>query len=316
MDTVKASPANCRVHLINLKEEEGPELLAIWEEYGGSEHSGAVVFGPQSEEALWSGLPTAETAAALLDSPIRREIARRILGGQTAVWVLLESGDAGRDEEAARFLEAELKGLSSRLRLPEPVAGNSTEVASPDIELPDARIEFSLLRLSRHDPAETFLVEMLMKTEPDLESYASEPIVFPVFGRGRALYALVGKGINRDNVEEACATLVAPCSCQTKALNPGTDLLMAVDWEGGVRGSWIPPEEPPPLVGIPDLGSLSSNSDSASGEASLGAGNAEGEGSEGGVLPLWRNLQFVLGIVIVGVVLLTLVTIRKGVSGQ
>jgi len=86
-----------------------------------------------------------------------------------------------------------------------------------------------VIRVRRDDPAEDLLVEMLLRTEPDLMSY-DEPMAFPVFGRGRALYTLIGAGINPDTIQEACLFLTGQCSCLVKEQNPGTDLLMTADW--------------------------------------------------------------------------------------
>ena len=63
-----------------------------------------------------------------------------------------------------------------------------------------------LLRVRRDDPAEALLVWMLLGSESDLAGQ-NEPIAFPVFGRGRVLYALVGDGITADNVRTAGAFL-------------------------------------------------------------------------------------------------------------
>lgn len=115
------------------------------------------------------------------------------------------------------------------------------------------RVGFSILPLSRTDPAESVFVDMLVHTEPDLTDYASEPMVFPIFGRGIALYALAGKGINENNIIESCSFLVGPCSCDAKALNPGTDLLIPADWDAVLQGSAIRMIDPPPLVGMATL---------------------------------------------------------------
>ena len=71
---------------------------------------------------------------------------------------------------------------------------------------------------------------MLVRCEPDLAD-RSDPIVFPVFGRGRALLPLIGAGITEKNIQDAAAFLVGPCSCQVKELNPGFDLLLSADWD-------------------------------------------------------------------------------------
>jgi hypothetical protein len=72
---------------------------------------------------------------------------------------------------------------------------------------------------------------LLLGSEADLGEYSNEPVIFPVFGRGRALYALIGEGINTDNIRETVAFLVGPCGCEIKMMNPGVDLLMAANWD-------------------------------------------------------------------------------------
>jgi hypothetical protein len=170
----------------------------------------------------------------LLDSPVRKEIARRLAQGQSAVWVLLECGIPTKDQSAAKLIESRLAYLATVLKLPtldqQDIVNGLVSVAQEDLKL-----EFSILRLSRTDPAEQALVKMLLGTEPDLEE-TLEPIAFPIFGRGRALYALVGKGINHETLDEACSFLIGSCSCQVKELNPGVDLLLAADWDALMKG--------------------------------------------------------------------------------
>ncbi|MFH1719194.1 MAG: hypothetical protein ABIF19_17700, partial [Planctomycetota bacterium] len=103
-----------------------------------------------------------------------------------------------------------------------------------EAETPGLSFEFSILPVSRSDPNEQMLLTMLLRSEPDLDEYADGPVVFPVFGRGRALYALAGEGINADNIREAIGFLTGPCGCEIKMLNPGVDLLMAVNWDAAV----------------------------------------------------------------------------------
>jgi hypothetical protein len=88
--------------------------------------------------------------------------------------------------------------------------------------------------LSRTDPNERALLSMIMNSEPDLDEYVKEPMAVPVFGRGRALYTLIGEGINGDNIREAAAFLTGPCGCEIKMMNPGVDLLIATNWDGAV----------------------------------------------------------------------------------
>ena len=82
-------------------------------------------------------------------------------------------------------------------------------------------------------------METLLSTEPDLRG-RDEPMAFPVFGRGRVLYALVGAGVNAENVRHTLDFLVGGCSCTIKRQNPGVDLLLTADWGPVVPA---PPEE-------------------------------------------------------------------------
>ena len=72
--------------------------------------------------------------------------------------------------------------------------------------------------------------EILLSSEDDLKDF-DEPIAFAVFGRGRAMPALVGKGINNAMIDDACTFLSGPCSCQVKRQNPGFDILTSVNWD-------------------------------------------------------------------------------------
>lgn len=177
------------------------------------------------DRPVWTGPFGDQDLTELLESPLRREILKRLTAGQTAVWLMLDSGDAGQDDPAAAVLESELKKLHTSLKLPE-----LTE--SPEDVIQDGpplRVEFSLLRVRRDDPAEQALVAMLVNCEADLPTL-KEPLVFPLFGRSRCMLPLVGAGISRDNLQNSARFLAGACSCQVKELNPGFDLLLSADW--------------------------------------------------------------------------------------
>jgi hypothetical protein len=167
---------------------------------------------------------TPSTVAAWVQSPTRQKLTERLIDGQTTVWIFVESGDADKDEAARQLLARELEAATKELK----------EMAPPPIdefEGPELSYEFSILPLSRADPREQMLLVMLLNSEPDLHEYAGEPMVFPVFGRGRVLCALVGAGIRADNIREIVAFLTGPCGCEIKMMNPGVDLLMAANWD-------------------------------------------------------------------------------------
>jgi hypothetical protein len=173
----------------------------------------------------WAGPLSKEAVAAAIDSPIRREVARRLAEGQTAVWLVLESGQAERDDAAVALLEEQLRMLEQSLELPELTSSPDDALATT---LP-LKIEFSLIRVPRNVPEEHALVAMLIGCEPDLVE-RSDAMVFPIFGRGRALLPLIGAGVTAKNIHDAASFLAGPCSCEVKEQNPGFDLLLAADW--------------------------------------------------------------------------------------
>jgi hypothetical protein len=222
------SPANLSVRTVDLDgggADQAKELMAALSDPA---LPAAVVQYPahlRIDAPLWSGPFDESDFARLTDSPVRRELIRRLIDGQTAVWLQLDGGDSSADDAAAALLQKELARLETELKLP------ALTESPEDVLLggPPLKLKFSLLRLTRDDPAEAALVSMLAKCEEDLAE-RTDPIVFPVFGRGRALLPLVGAGITSENIHGSAAFLVGPCSCQVKELNPGFDLLLAADW--------------------------------------------------------------------------------------
>lgn len=176
---------------------------------------------------FWTGEFAPSTIKALIGSAKRQELAQRLTDGQTAVWVFVESGNATKNKAALKLIEQELEAAKQQLK--EMAAEFPTEPGVPSFEY-----QFSTLTVSRSDPTEQMLLTMLLNSEPDLDEYKAEPIVFPVFGRGRALFALVGEGINSDNLREAIAFITGPCGCEIKMMNPGVDLMMSVNWDASV----------------------------------------------------------------------------------
>jgi hypothetical protein len=251
----QAAPrANAIIRLADPADPSDASSERLWRELGSPALPLLVLRDIHTRRPIWSGPLTASNVAKLVDSPARRGIARRILEGHSAVWVLLESGDRAKDSAAKALLDTTLRELEQTLKLPDPqgsVPFSGKEATAPP--RPPLQLRFSPLTVSRGDPAESVFVQLLLHTEQDLDRYAAEPMVFPVYGRGRVLYALVGKGITRENLEEAGRFLIGACSCEAKEENPGTDLLMAADWEGRLIGSAAQAAGPQPLVGLATL---------------------------------------------------------------
>ena len=185
---------------------------------------------------VWTGAPTPDAIAAVTDSPVRQELVRRLAGGQTAVWIVLQCGQQESDDRAATLVEAEVKRLAQELKLPKLTTAPEDAIlaATP------LKIEFSAIRVRRDDPAERALVAMLLGCEPDLAERTDDPLVFPVFGRGRSLLPLVGAGITEKNIQDSAGFLVGACSCEVKEQNPGFDLLISADWDKLIKSSGVP----------------------------------------------------------------------------
>jgi hypothetical protein len=235
LNLLRGSGANVDVDRIDVAEPVPAKRQALLAKLNLELPCMAAIF-PGSDLVAWSGPLTKETATRLTDSPARKEIVRRLLSGDSAVWILLECGEKAKDDAAAALLDKELTALETQLKLPKAAADDPPLLS----EVP-MRIDFSTFRLSRTDPAEKALVTMLLNSDTGLEG----PIAFPIFGRGRALWAMAGKGLNADMISEAGMFLTGACSCEAKELNPGVDLLFAADWESGLSAP--PPKEPVPV---------------------------------------------------------------------
>jgi len=251
--------ANVELVTVDLDAAPPPELLSLLEKQKETELPRILLMPPPftgSATPLWSGKLEDKTSLASfnvqVDSPVRRETVKRLLAGDSAVWICLESGNKEADDKAFKLLDAQLAKLGKELKLP--------EQTPEDLEDPDSqvrfeklpvRIAFSTIRVSRDNTQEKGLIDQLMKTEDDLLEESGKPMVFPVFGRGRALWAYIGAGINEENIAEAAQFLIGPCSCQIKRQNPGSDLLLTADWEGSLEGLIETKDvELPPLSGL------------------------------------------------------------------
>lgn len=172
----------------------------------------------QDRRALFRCSAAGEVALGeLVDSPKRREIAKLLLEGSAGVWVFLEGSNRANNETAYKLLTSELKRLERTMRVED-------EAGEP------ISFFFGVVRLAHSGAEEEVLRRMLLHSESDLGKFKDDPMVFPIYGRGMILYALVGKGVNEAMIREAAEFLTGDCSCEVKSLNPGLELLMTVDW--------------------------------------------------------------------------------------
>ena len=161
---------------------------------------------------------TPEEMGSLLESPLRTKVGEAIESAKAGVVILLDHpGKATANHEAAQVIERTL----GRIRKGELELATAPSVKQPDV---------AFFRLSKDDEAERWFIRQLLEIESDLAS-VDEPIVFVVFGRGRALFSCLGKGITEENLARDVEFVSGACSCTVKEQNPGVDLLMRYNWE-------------------------------------------------------------------------------------
>jgi hypothetical protein len=178
---------------------------------------------------LHAGRLAEADAESLLDSPARKQLCKLLAGGKI-VFVLLE-GKSPADNEAAEKTARQVAEKAGRGEIEVPPPGKNAPAALVPGKEPPAKLEVAILRVPRDDQRERWFVRMLMQVEGDLEKYADHPLVFPVFGRGRALppYATL-KGITLAGLSGELSYIGGPCTCEDRHLNPGVDLLTTWDW--------------------------------------------------------------------------------------
>lgn len=257
---------------------------------------------------IWQGALSNENVRKLLDSPARRKAVHQIQKGDAVVWFFLDGGKKSEDNKLAGFLEEQLNQLSDELKL----SSFATDASGKplDINISNNKVNFSMVRVSNTNPEEEIFVKMLLGTEPDLASFHA-PLAFPVFGRGRVLYALAGKGINHKLIKTACNAIIGWCSCIIKEDNPGTDLLFMADWEKAIGDtSWIH-EEIPEITGLSGF--------IPSGDKKEEVKEIEPEAKEiirknipdTVIGPLWRNIIFVIVLLVIAVLTISYIIKRK-----
>jgi len=171
-----------------------------------------------NDKPIWSVLCTKNNMEQLLNSSLREKLITDLVGDSSAVWIFLQSGDEKKDAKLLQNIKKTLKQLEHSIKL--------AKVQE------HIKIKFSLLKLSINDCSESVMLKILLNSEGDLQQLVNEkePMLFPVFGRGRLLYALIGRGINEDTITTTAKFIAGRCSCEIKSENPGCDLLLQANW--------------------------------------------------------------------------------------
>jgi len=257
----KNPQANIEIHYVDISSRNlSPQEQSLWEEQKTSTIPWVALYYPflhGKAQKVWAGPLTKSRPNLLLSSPKRNEIAQSLLQGDTAVWLFLKSGNNKADNTAIALLKRELKRLEKTLRLPNPEQWGWEEPSDKNSSAQEldttgkSKIRFSLIIVDRDDPLEEILLNILLRSEKDLLKLRKEPMVFPIYGRALILYSLVGKGINEWTINRTGEFITGPCSCEVKAGNPGTDLLMYVNWQNRIAFDGM--QSTPALTGISEF---------------------------------------------------------------
>ncbi len=171
------------------------------------------------------------SVADVVSSPARSTLTSRLLAGDSAVWLVLKSADEARSKATVELLNKQLNLLSEKIPLPEGIGLPGSELFS-DIPL---LMKFTVLEVDANDPREQYLVKLLKGFEPKAIA-DGEPMVVPVFGRGRALEVIPADQVDAGLIEDLTLFLCGACSCQVKERNPGFDLLLSANWDAELFG--------------------------------------------------------------------------------
>ncbi|MEA3401053.1 MAG: hypothetical protein U9R79_07410, partial [Armatimonadota bacterium] len=163
-----------------------------------------VVTSPRGRTVVARRL-TPDEAESLVRSPARRTLGERLCGGDAGVLLVLQDPAAGDASNALR--------TARRVAVTAPAEG----------------LEVGVVAVVRDDAAERMLVRQLLQVEGDLSEIEGS-MVFGIIGRGYALPPYIGAGVSEEGLADLVAFMHAPCACEIKASNPGTDLLTSHNW--------------------------------------------------------------------------------------
>ncbi|WP_182870942.1 hypothetical protein [Stieleria mannarensis] len=229
--------ANAKVIAVDLADRKDRGREALWQEINADGRATLpyvmvrTKLGRGRTVNRWHGALSEADRMGIFQSPVREQLRDRLLAGHSVVWLLVGSADAEKTAAAKTLVEDTFKTLRSKVQLPEGIGLPGSELYA---DLPLV-VKFSLLEIDPDDSKEQFLVRLLSGLrEQAFED--GEPLLVPVFGRGRALEVIPAGDLTPRLMEELTIFLSKACSCQVKEQNPGFDLLIDADWDGELFG--------------------------------------------------------------------------------
>ena len=268
LEAMKQAGANIETDVVDLSKLTEEELWQLEDFDGSADTPRLQVFYPEKDGRrlkCWEGNLNKDSVSQWTDSPLRQQLIRDLVGGDSAIFLMIDGAEKSQNEEIAGRVRDSLAIASEEIAVPEGVIprdqaaeylqkhpeATMDDVLRSDIPL---RVAFRLRRLSPNDEQESALLAMIY----GLVEPSDQPLLVPIFGRGRMLDALDAADCDHDVIMNACRYMVGECSCTVKALNPGVDLVLTTNWSEHLGQSVVmvapAPPGPPQLITIPDGG--------------------------------------------------------------
>jgi hypothetical protein len=243
--TLEGGTANLEVTTVDVAQPFEPGFEDLWKTVPKDASLPFVLIqarmGREKTLTVWEGPLSTINLDKLTHSRDRQEIVDRLLKGHSAVWVVLPGKDELTTHNTVNLIETELNRLQDELPLPEGIGQPGSEVYS---EIP-LTLRFSVYVLKPGPEADALLPEMMRRVAPGAAA-EGQPLVAPIFGRGRAVDVVPGDKVDEATVEDLSRFICGACSCQVKEQNPGFDLLMSVPWnERLFSPDVLPPKDTP-----------------------------------------------------------------------
>ncbi len=196
----------------------------------------------RDNSVVWTDDLSTNALNRIVMSPARLETATRLLGGDAAVWLVVQSDSPEENQSVREMLEKKLGEIENSTVYNDDFLQLAKEAGT---DVPELR--FSVLDVDPNDPREAVFMAMLTRLSPEMVTNSS-PVVIPVFGQGRGAVMMMNEFIADEYIERVSEFLTGACSCEVKSLNPGFDILIPVDWVGGITEEYVFDAELPPLT--------------------------------------------------------------------
>lgn len=229
---------NAEVRFVDVSKESDDPLSDVWRSWNEQRKSlqlpivlarTKIARGKQVNH--FHGPLSDETVLQFLQSPVRRQLRERLLAGHSVVWLLVRGMNDEQNDAARQTLTETMRQLERTIELPEGIGLPGSELYA-DTPLV---VQFSVLEMDAKDPRERMLASLLTGIRKQAFE-EGQPLLVPVFGRGRALEVIPGEDLSAGLITELTRFLSGACSCQVKEQNPGFDLMIAADWDQELFG--------------------------------------------------------------------------------